>query len=176
MFYPSAFGNHYSKVMINENIKIPVCRHMSSSSMFVLKLSSSSFITISLGFRHDSWFPQPQNAVQGCQPFCSHICWFGNLMLRCNRSMLHVYMCCYDCNLAIFIKLVSGIEPNLLKLHSFISWSNSYDKTFCMKISNWGITRDRSKQLSGRRSFIRFCWNRKFNFDVGTHMNVNLLE
>ena len=29
--------------------------------------------------------------------------------------MLHVYMCCYDCNLAIFIKLVSGIEPDLLE-------------------------------------------------------------
>ena len=111
-----------------------------------------------------------------CETLCSYICWFGNLILRWNRSMLHVYMCCYDCNLAIFIKLVSGIEPDLLKWHSFISRSNSYDKTFYMKISNWAITQDKSKELPGPWSFIQFCWNTKFNFNVGTHVNVNLLE
>ena len=111
-----------------------------------------------------------------CETLCSYMCWFGNLMLRWNRSMLIVYMCWYNCNLAIFIKLVSGIGPNLLKSHSFVSWSNSNDKTFCIKISNWAITQDRSNQLSGPRSFRRFCWSRKFNFSVGTHINVNLLE
>ena len=111
-----------------------------------------------------------------CETLCSYICWFDNLMLRWNRSMLYTYMCWFDCNLAIFIKLDSGIGPNLLTWHPIISWSNSDDKKFCIKISNWAIAQDRIKQLPGPRSFIRFCWNRKFNFNVGTHMNVNLLE
>ena len=176
--FSPAFGTHYFKVMVNKHIKVPFCfpcLHPPCLCCHQLLPCSSPFFFF-LGFRHNSSFPQQQNAVQGMWDFVQLHVSVRQLeakMEQINAAHLHVL---YDCNLAIFIKLISGIGSNLLKWHSFISWNNFYDKTFRMKISNWAITQDRSKQLSGPRSVIWFCWNRKFNFSVGTHLNVNLLE
>ena len=90
LFNPAAFGNHYFKVMVNKHIKVPVCFHMSSSSVFVSPSPSSLFITIFVGFRRDSLFPQPQNAVQGMWGFVQlHL-----LVLQLDAKMEQINAAC----------------------------------------------------------------------------------